>query len=665
MIQPSNQAIVSWLRQAISLYSNGEMGKAATLCNMILTKQPNNFDALYLIGIIYLEQGKTKSAIDYISSAAGINGNHARLLVALGDAFAEMEQYEDAVASYERAIKNNPDLAEAFNNCGTALENLHRYENALTKYEQSIKINPSFAVAHCNKGNVLRSLHRLGEALASYERAVQLKPDYLCALNNYGNALMLLNRHEEAADVFSKLMSLAPEYDYAVGNLFHSQLHCCNWSNYTQILEKIIQLTQKGKPVSLPFAFLAISNSPSDQLKCAQTHINNKYPLSPSPLSSGKRYKHGKIRLAYISADFREHAVSYLMVGLFEKHDKDKFETIAISLCPEENSPTRQRVKIAFSQFIDASQMNDAEIAQLLRTMEVDIAIDLLGFTQGHRTKVFSSRSAPIQVNFLGYPGTMGASYVDYIIADGLVIPPDHQKYYIEKVVYIPNTYQVNDSTRVIAEQTTSREDAMLPKTGFVFCCFNSNYKISPDIFDTWMRLLIKVDGSVLWLMECSATARLNLKREAVVRGIETKRLIFAPKMKHDEHLARQRLADLFLDTLPYNAHTTASDALLAGLPILTCTGNTFAGRVATSLLSAVGLPELITKDLQEYEELAFKLATTPDLISAIKVKLSQNLNSFPLFDTGLFCTHIESAYVTMLQRYQQGELPMSFKVSL
>jgi predicted O-linked N-acetylglucosamine transferase (SPINDLY family) len=660
--QAGNLVIEQNMQQAIIQYQNGELELAELLCNRIIEENPMHFDALYLAGIIALQNEQTIMGINLISKAIEIKPTHAGALTSLGDALGDLQLYEEALASYEHALQIEPDFAEAYNNYGTTLECVHRHEDALDSYERALNIRPNFAEAHNNKGNALKGLYRLEEALSSYERALQLQPEYTDALNNHGNILIMLNRHEDAAKSFAQLIAIAPDFDYAIGSMLHAQLYCCNWTNYRESTDKIIQSIHKGKRSILPFSFLTISDSPADQLSCARIHISDRYPESDS-LHVTHNYRHDKIRLAYLSADFREHAITYLATGLFEKHDQNHFETFAISFCPEDKSQAGQRVKSAFNQFIDASKMSDLEVVDVMRKLEIDIAVDLSGFTQGHRTTVFSHRPAPIQVNYLGYPGTMGTNYIDYILADRHVIPPEQQSHYTEKVIYLPDSYQVNDSRRIIAERTPSRKEALLPESGFIFCCFNSNYKISPEVYDIWMRLLHSVEGSVLWLIECNVAARLNLKREAVRRGIAVNRLIFAPQMKHSEHLARQRLADLFLDTLTYNAHTTASDALWAGLPVLTCTGNTFAGRVAGSLLHALGLTELICHTPKEYETLALKLATTPIMLNGVKAKLLQNINNHPLFNTDRFCRHIETAYITMWQRYQQGKVPKGFEV--
>jgi predicted O-linked N-acetylglucosamine transferase (SPINDLY family) len=410
--------------------------------------------------------------------------------------------------------------------------------------------------------------------------------------------------------------------------------------------------------------FLGVSDSPHDQLLCSRTWARDKCPASPVPIWKGERYRHDRIRVAYLSADFRMHPMSYLIVGLFEHHDRGRFETIGISFGPDDRSEIRTRVKGAFEDFIDVRSKSDLEVARLMRELEVDIAVDLMGYTQYDRMGILALRPAPVQVSYIGFPGTMGADFIDYILADRFVIPEEHHACYTEKVVYLPDTYLANDSKRVIADRTPARAEAGLPEQGFVFCSFNNNYKISPPVFDVWMRLLDKVEGSVLWLLESNAVAVRSLRQEAANRGIAPERLVFAPIVKVEEHLARHRLADLFLDTLPYNAHTTACDALWAGLPVVTCLGTTFVGRVAASLLNAIGLNELITRSLEEYEALALELATNRKRLAGIKSKLAQNRETYPLFDTDRFRRHIEAAYTTMWERSQRGQPPESFAVA-
>jgi len=396
-------------------------------------------------------------------------------------------------------------------------------------------------------------------------------------------------------------------------------------------------------------------------LRCAQIWTATRYPL----VQSYSLFKHSKnaarknkIKVGYLSADFHEHATSYLMAGLFEAHDKFKFEIIGLSVGPTEGSQLRDRLEKSFNSFLNMSALSNDQIASEIYKLEIDILIDLKGFTKDSRTGILRYRPSPIQANYLGYPGTMGAEFIDYIIADHILIADRDKKFYREKIVSLPHTYQVNDRKRYITEESFTRDQCGLPQNDFVYCCFNNNYKITPWIFDSWMRILSRVDDSVIWLLEDNKTAAKNLRKEAQQRGIDASRLIFAERMPLADHLARHRLADLFLDTLPCNAHTTASDALWAGLPVLTQIGETFAGRVAGSLLNAIDLPELITHSRGEYEALAIELALNRDKLLNIKEKLTKNRLTTPLFDTALYTKHLEAAYEAMYQRYQTGLPP-------
>ena len=447
------------------------------------------------------------------------------------------------------------------------------------------------------------------------------------------------------------------------GHLVFCRLQCCDWRRLTQDRADIASGLVAGKSVIQPLINARLSSSPADQLQCARIFAR-RWPASPSPFWRREPYHHDKIRVAYISADFCDHATSWLAAGLFEHHDRTRFETIAVSLFADDGSEMRSRTRTAFDVFIDAECRTDAEIAGLLRQMEVDIAVDLMGFASGCRPGILALRPAPVQVNYLGYPGTMGAAYVDYILADRIVIPSEHRSFYTEKIAILPDTYQCNDAKRPIAEKTPSRAEAGLPAEGFVFCCFNDTSKITPEIFDVWMSLLKDVHGSVLWLLENNPEATRNLRREAQARAVDGGRLIFAPHMKLGEHLARHRLADIFLDTLPYGAHTTASDSLWAGVPVLTCMGTSFAGRVAASLLHGIAIPELITNSFEDYAALALKLARDQTGLAAIKTKLARNRDTRPLFDTARFTRNFEAALATMHARQQSGEPPADFAVT-
>ena len=631
--------------------------------NRALSLKPDFADALNNRGNALLALQQHQDALASYECALSLKPEYAEALYNRGNIQRDLQRPEEALTSYDHALSLKPDYIEALNNRGNALLDLKRPEDALASYDSALSLKPDFATALNNRGNALLALKRPDDALASLDRALAFKPDFPEAFNNRGNALRDLKRYGEAAESFAQLITLAPNYDYAVGNLLTCQLACCDWANVPHLIMHITNAVERGERAMVPFAFLATSQLLAAQSQCSRSHIADKYPASRTLMCTGERYQHDKIRVAYLSADFHDHATAYLMAELFEAHDKQRFEITAISFGPDAKGDMRGRLQHSFNQFVDVRRTSDRAVAHILRAREIDIVVDLKGFTNDCRTGILSHRPAPIQVNYLGYPGTMGADYIDYILADLHVIPPEQEAFYTEKVVYLPDTYQVNDSKRRIAERTPTRAEVGLPDTGFVFCCFNNNYKILPDIFDIWMRLLSKVTGSVLWLLEDNPAASHNLRREAEQRAVAPQRLVFAPRMKLDEHLARHRLADLFLDTLPYNAHTTASDALWAGLPVLTCMGSAFAGRVAGSLLNAVGLPQLITRSVEDYEALALKLATTPTMLSEIRAKLAQNRTTYPLFDTERFRRHIESAYITMWERYQRGEPPASFAV--
>ena len=693
-LNPDNLAEL--FAHAIRCHQAGDLPEAERSYKAILTVSPDQFDTLHYLGLLEAQRGQFEPARCLLTRALEINAESFEAHTNLGNVLLELKRYDEALASYDRALALKPDYAQALGNRGNVLLELKRYEEALASYDRALALNPDYVEAHYNRGNALLDLKRLEEALASYDRALGLRPEYagalsnrgdvLCelkrheealasydralaldgdnadTLNSRGNALQELRRYEEAVVSYERALALKPDYAYALGMLAHSKMHCAEWNNYKEQCARLAAEVRAGRSSAVPFVFLSLSESARDQLLCSRICVRDKYAFV-SPVWRGERYVHGRIRVAYLSADFHEHATAYLMAGLFERHDKERFETIAVSFGADGPNEMRTRLQAAFDRFINVRQRSDREIAHLLRELEVDIAIDLKGFTTDGRPGICALRCAPVQVNYLGYPGTMGADYFDYILADRFVIPAEDQACYSEKVVYLPDTYQGNDSTRRIAERTPARAEAGLPAAGFVYCCFNNNYKITPEMFDRWMHLLNAVDGSVLWLLEDNPAAARNLRREAQKRGIAPESLVFAPRVKLEDHLARHRLADLFLDTLPYNAHTTASDALWAGLPVVTCLGTTFAGRVAASLLNAIGLPELITHSLEEYEALALKLAKDGELLAGIKAKLARNRNTTPLFDTDRFRRHLEAAYVMMWERCQRGETPASFAV--
>ncbi|MGH8849657.1 MAG: tetratricopeptide repeat protein [Casimicrobiaceae bacterium] len=628
-----------------------------------LALNPGYAEALFNRGNTLQDLGRHEEALASFDRAIVLRPDYAEAHLRRGDALQDLERHEEALACYDRALSLRPEYAKALNNRGAALRELRRLDGALSSLDQALALDPHYPEVLNNRGATLQALLRPEDALACYDRALAQRPDYATALHNRGTALAELQRYSEAAQSFARLVALDPDYDYAIGNLLKCYLHCCAWEHVPSLVGRVADAVDRGRRAVVPFSFLAMSSSEASQLACARTYVADRCPAAPQPLWNGERYAHDRIRLAYLSADFHDHATAYLMAELFELHDRRRFEIAAISFGPDTGGRMRARLERSFERFVDVRARSDREVARMLRESETDIAVDLKGFTANARAGILSHRPAPVQVSYLGFPGTLGADTIDYIIADRHVIPPGHEAFYAEKVVRLPDCYQVNDSTRRIMDRTPTRAEIGLPAEGFVFCCFNSHYKISPRIFDVWMRLLQRVRDSVLWLLEDDPAASRNLKDEAARRGVAAERLVFAPRLSLDEHLARHRLADLFLDTLPYNAHTTASDALWAGLPVLTCVGHAFAGRVAGSLLAAAELPELITQSLDEYEALGLRLATTPALLAQVRAKLALHRRDCALFDTGRFRRHIESAYVRMWERYRRAEAPASFDV--
>ena len=562
------------------------------------------------------------------------------------------QEFQDAEHSFLKSLELVPCRVSTLNNLAATQIKLKKFDLALHNYLIALELDPADFETWSNKGLTLHELKRYDEAIAHYDKALSLKPDYAEGWSNKGYTLHELKRFNEAIAHYDKALSLKPDIDWMSGDLLHTKMKICSWSGLAESLEEISKKVAANEKVAAPFPPLALSDDALLHKKCSEIYIQSRYPFNPSLEPIPKRPQSQKIRVGYFSADFHNHATGYLMAELFELHNKGHFELIGFSFGPIANDEMRQRLEKSFDQFIEIGRKSDVEVARLSRDLNIDIAVDLKGFTRDARTGIFAHRAAPIQVNYLGYPGTMGADYIDYIIADKILISPKLQSCYSEKVIYLPNSYQVNDSKRLISDRKFTRQELGLPLNGFIFCCFNNNYKILPATFEGWMRILKAVEGSILWLFQDNSWAAENLKKEAEKQGIAPNRLVFAECLPLPEHLARHRQADLFLDTFPYNAHTTTSDALWTGLPVLTLMGSSFASRVAASLLNAVGLPELITSTQEEYEALAIDLALSPNKLADIKLKLAKNRLTAPLFDTPLFTKNLESAYIKMYERY-------------
>jgi predicted O-linked N-acetylglucosamine transferase (SPINDLY family) len=508
-------------------------------------------------------------------------------------------------------------------------------------------------------GSVLGEKKKLDDAAAALARAIAVDPSRPLAHFNLATVLRGMGRHAEALASLERARAAKPDLAYLLGDIWQVRQHLCDWSEFTTASDRIREAIAAGECAASPFDALASTRSDAHNRKAAEIYVASEFQEIPRPAAFARVARGDKIRLGYFSSDLRDHATARLMAGVFERHDKTRFEVSAFSFGPSSASDEmRRRLTAAFDRFFDVGDRSDQQIADLARSLGIDIAIDLNGFTELHRFGIFAHRAAPIQVSYLGFPGTTGAPFIDYLIADPVVVPESQRVHFSERIVRLPNTYHPCDRTRETAEETPSRASLSLPESGFVFCCFNNSYKIMPDVFDSWMRILRRTPGSVLWLLRDSEPAAQNLRREAEARGIDPNRLAFAGRMPIAQHLARHRQADLFLDTLPYNAHTTASDALWAGLPVLTRIGETFAGRVAASELTAIGLPEMIARSQAEYEAMAVDLASNPDNLAAMKAKLANNRLTTPLFDTEGFTRDLERAFAAMCARHRLGLPP-------
>ena len=646
---------------SIVLIKLNKFENAEKLINEGLIHYPKNKELL--MGLVEIYEKLINHKPDYVE--AHVN---------LGNVYRELNMYEESVAAYNAAIIIKPDLGEVYSNRGNIFTNpksdladtylergnilrdLKLIDKALASYERAIQINSNYAEAHSNRGIALRELKRLEEAIVSYDRAIEINPNLAEAYSNLGSALKDLKRLDEALANYKKALELKPDHEYLLGEKLHTKMHICDWQDFETNIAKLLLLISEGKKSSSSFPVLALTDLLTIHRKVSEIWVNDKYPPNLSLGIIPKNLRKEKIRIGYYSADFREHPVSYLTVEFFELHNKNQFELIAFYSGAPDSSYIQKRVSSSFDKFINIRHKCDKEIAELSRVMGVDIAVDLTGATSNERVGIFAYRAAPIQLSYIGYLGTMGAEYYDYLIADKTIIPVINQDYYTEKIVYLPN-YQVNDSNRLISDKVFEKVELNLPINGFVFCCFNKNYKIVPSTFDGWMRILKAVPDSILFLYGSNKWAEANLKIEAEKRGVSQTRIVFGNRIEKSEYIARYKVVDLFLDTLPYNAGTTASDALWAGLPVLTCMGESFASRVAASLLNAIELPELITTTQAEYEAKAIELGNNPAKLKAIKDKLERNRLTTALFDTPRFTKHIEAAFTQMYERYQ-ADLP-------
>jgi predicted O-linked N-acetylglucosamine transferase (SPINDLY family) len=601
----------------------------------------------------------------FFDKAIALDSKNKELYFLQAEIYEKQKKIHLALKNFQKIIEIEPRNLKANIYCGHALRILKRYKEAIEKYKHCIDLSPKdaklyFNLALCQKAENLKT-----EAIQNYKKAIEINSQFASAHHNLAALFHDQKKYKNAIDHYQTAFQIDPEMEFLLGNEAYAVSSSCNWKNYDYIVQNLTERLCKDRPVAIPFPYLALVDDPALHQKVASVFVNRRYSKSSEILEMDRVDINEKIRIGYFSSDFYNHATLVLMTEFFKLHSRHKFEIIAFSFDSQKKiDQFRNRVKSNFDQFLDVSSMDDDGIVALSRSMGIHIAVDLKGYTKENRCGIFLKRAAPIQVNYLGYPGTMGTSCFDYIIADRTVIPEEYKKYYTEKVVYMPDSYQVNDQTRPVSEKKFTRKEMGLPEDDFVYCCFNNNYKITPETFDSWVRIIKSVPKSILWLLEDNEDAKKNLTQEFVDRGVDQSRIVFAKRISVPEHLARQKLADLSLDTLPYNAHTTASDALWVELPLVTLMGKSFPARVAASLLKAVGLEELITYSRKDFEALAIDLATDPKKLQMIKKKLVLNRQSSPLFNTQSFVNNIELAYQEMINLYKSNKGPKDIDVA-
>ncbi len=659
-LDPRN--VGAFYNRAVALGDMNRTDDALAGYDQALVLKADFAPALTNRGNILRASGRLAEALVCYDRSIAADAGNAQAHFNRGIVLADMRRFVDAVSSYNTALQIRPDYLDALYNKGLALTELQNWGEALASYDKALALKPDYTEAWNNRGVVLNTLNRLDEALTAFDRALAANPDYTEALYNRSYVRWIKDSGaEQAIRDLERVVVLNPDYEYARGDLLHLRTQVCDWNGLDAEIDAMNAGVRAGKPIVRPFVYQAISESPADLQMCSVNFTRKRFPAVPGAPHVGN---HTKIRVGYVSADFREQATAYLMAGLYEAHDRDKFEILAFDNGWDDSSATRKRLAAALGKFIDISKLSDDDAAARVRAEGIDILVNLNGYFGTPRMGVFARKPAPVQVNYLGFPATLGADYIDYIVADRIVIPEDERRYYTEQVVYLPDSYQVNDSKRAIDSTAPTRTACGLPEAGFVFCNFNQSYKIMPAAFGGWMKLLHEVEGSVLWMLQATDALADNLRREAVRHGIAPERLVFAPHVPVGKHLARLALADLFLDSRPYNAHTTASDALWAGLPLVTCRGTAFPGRVAASLLYAAGLPELVTETMDEYHALALNLARDPARLASYRQRLAQNRATCALFDTDRFRRNLEHAYETMVGTWRAGKAPAGFTVS-
>jgi predicted O-linked N-acetylglucosamine transferase (SPINDLY family) len=655
------QQIIQDIEQQISL---GRLVIARSMIDEALQSAPDIYRLNELSAFLFLMQDQKPQAISILEKLSVLPNCTDVALYELGSALIGNGDWQGAMKSLEKALNINPNVFEIVHDLAVTYAALGRHQEALSAFRKATSLNPTSSELFYNLGRLYDDLYREKDAIEYYSKAFELNPEFIEPLINIGTNFMVLGDDLEALKYFDKAFNLNPNFPYLFGDRLYLQQKLGILDNHEKHIQALIHRIQADERVITPFHFLGMVDDPDLAKEVAILYANDRYPRNPVLGHLDVATQSEKIRVGYFSPDFRNHATAILTAEMYELHDRNQFEIIAFSVNRREEDAMKQRLMKSVDQFIECADLNDIEVAKLAREMRIDIAVDLGGITQDARMGIFAARAALIQVNYLVYPGTLGTQYHEYLLADRVLIPEGQEHSYTEKIAFLPNCYQVNDRKREVSEMVLDRKQEGLPDNAFVLCCFNNSYKITSEIFSIWMELLEELPNAILWLLETNPAATENFLIKAKKLGINPERIIFAKKIKKEEHLARQRLADLFLDTFPYGAHTTASDALWVGLPLVTLIGKSFQSRVAASLLHSVGHPELIADSLEKYKDLVLRMVKNPHQLKVISNDLLTNQLQLPLFDTPRFMRSIEAAYVRMYRDFQDRNVPQTFQVS-
>jgi len=642
------------LEKAITLHQKNEFEQAQNLYEKIIEQEPDNFEATHLLACLNMQLKNFDYAFKLISKCININPLHHAPHNNLGLIFKELNEYEKAIKAFTKAIDLKSNYAEAYNNLAISLKDIKLYEEAIKNFNKAIELKANYAEAYNNLGVLFSETNNYKNALKNFEIAINLKQNYIEAFLNIANTYLGIEKYDEAYKYFEIVLKLNPKLND--GSIFEIKTQTNNWIDFDRNVSDLKRKILNNEIIVKPFLTKILFDDPNFDKEISINYANSK-GLNNKSLSKINCNNKKKIVIGYYSSDFKNHPVGQLTVELLELHDKKKFEVIGFYNDKIEDDLTI-RIKKSFNKFYNIKNLINSKVISLTKDLGVDIAIDLNGYTRNSRVDIFSERFCPLQISFLGYPGTSGIKNIDYLIADKNLIPEKNKKYYTEKIIYLPNCYQPSDSTRIVIDEKLTKTEFNIKNDQFVFCCFNTGHKINPKIFDSWANILREIDNSVIWLLENNNISQKNLKQEAILRKIDPERIIFCKRTSNKEHIKRYQLADLFLDTFPYGAHTTANEALFSGLPIVTIIGESFQSRVCSSLLTTVGLKELITNSYKEYENLAINIAKNPQKLKSIKDNLKININNSPLFKSKFYTENLEKAYINIYERHNNNIEP-------